>query len=211
MKKWIAIDWSIFVELKIWAGPFIFDCMQRALTSHTSMFVVALLFCVALASASTLIGCYTDGVKPMQRALPHAQHIDTAHMSVNVCLAFCSARGFAYAGVEYGSECYCGRVTPKSTLLDSSKCNMPCAGDQSQQCGGSLAISVHHQPGETVSCLCVTHASTIIFNNQTSLLPPFIVLHMYTSKVARLLAADHLWPCDHVATPRCFRCPRSPR
>lgn len=26
----------------------------------------------------------------------------------SVCTAFCSGRGFEYAGIEYGRECWCG-------------------------------------------------------------------------------------------------------
>ena len=53
------------------------------------------------------------------------------------CIWECKKKGFAYAGVEYGNQCYCGNTRPPtSALLDPSQCNYRCEGDNSQMCGG---------------------------------------------------------------------------
>jgi hypothetical protein len=63
------------------------------------------------------------------------------------CIAYCSARGWSLAGTEYGGQCFCGNALVDSTELSESKCNMPCEGDETQICGGSLALSVYKKPG----------------------------------------------------------------
>jgi WSC domain len=47
------------------------------------------------------------------------------------------------AGTEYGGQCFCGNSLSTSTKLDDSQCAMPCEGDGSQTCGGSLSLSVY--------------------------------------------------------------------
>ncbi|KAK3897906.1 hypothetical protein C8A05DRAFT_38513 [Staphylotrichum tortipilum] len=47
-------------------------------------------------------------------------------------------------GVEYYGECYYGD-TLQGTLATVS-CDMPCAGDQSQICGGGNLITVYDDP-----------------------------------------------------------------
>ena len=44
-------------------------------------------------------------------------------------------------GVEYGQQCFYGSsISPNATKQDSSECNMPCAGDPTETCGGSFRI-----------------------------------------------------------------------
>jgi hypothetical protein len=51
-----------------------------------------------------------------------------------------------------GSECYCGSsITSPSTTLSQSSCNMACAGDSSQLCGGSWAIQVYSLSASTTT------------------------------------------------------------
>jgi hypothetical protein len=50
----------------------------------------------------TLIGCYTEATAG--RALAERTYSDSAGMTVDKCLTFCS--GYKYAGVEYGQEVY---------------------------------------------------------------------------------------------------------
>jgi hypothetical protein len=48
------------------------------------------------------------------------------------------------AGVEYGDECYCAASLPVGTLVNQTGCNMACAGDTSQLCGGRSRLSVYN-------------------------------------------------------------------
>ena len=48
-----------------------------------------------------------------------------------------------FYGVEYSNECFCGNEFPSDDLLISmSECDMDCAGDSSQKCGGDWAINI---------------------------------------------------------------------
>ena len=60
------------------------------------------------------------------------------------CMELCSLKGYLYAGVEYGSECYCGNEVPSyARLTQDSECHYGCAGDKNQMCGGSGRINVY--------------------------------------------------------------------
>ena len=98
------------------------------------------------------------------------------------CIAHCSASGYAFAGVEYGTECHCGTGflpgTPDN--IPQSKCNVPCTGDNSYSCGGSWAIQLYTGPTPTetlpdgwslVRYCGVDEANRVIENDNTSILP----------------------------------------
>lgn len=57
-------------------------------------------------------------------------------MTPDFCLSLCEDKGFAFAGVEYGSECYCGNTVPSTITYSDGQCTMQCAGDASETCGG---------------------------------------------------------------------------
>ncbi len=56
-------------------------------------------------------------------------------------MSVCQARGFAFAGVQYGESCLCGNRYGKYGA--AANCNYPCAGDRAQVCGGYAANSVY--------------------------------------------------------------------
>ena len=46
------------------------------------------------------------------------------------CLAKCASGGYAYAGMEYGSECYCSNTLRTNALqAPENECSMPCPGN----------------------------------------------------------------------------------
>eukprot|EP00752_Nemacystus_decipiens_P012472 g11046.t1 len=59
------------------------------------------------------------------------------------CEASCGS-GYAYFGVQYGRECFCGRQGEEYNKHGESAggCNMDCTGDRSTTCGGRHAIEV---------------------------------------------------------------------
>ncbi len=99
-------------------------------------------------------------------------------MTVPLCLGFCQTNGYAFAGVEYTRsvtqrfslpqeveflilgeyeaddmgirECYCAPyLSALSNHLPDSRCNLPCEGNSSQLCGGSLTLSVYQAKSST--------------------------------------------------------------
>lgn len=64
-------------------------------------------------------------------------------MTPQVCATFCTNSGYEYSGVEYGNQCYCSHAWPSTW---ATNCNMKCAGDSTQFCGGSNALNVMYTP-----------------------------------------------------------------
>lgn len=88
------------------------------------------------------VGCYQD---TPNRALRDAQLSPAAGGLTNgQCVDFCRTQGFAIAGTESGSQCFCGTLLVDSVALANRQCNTSCTGDaaNSTMCGGSWALSI---------------------------------------------------------------------
>eukprot|EP00994_Dinema_validum_P001198 NODE_123_length_2434_cov_113.373585_g89_i0.p1 GENE.NODE_123_length_2434_cov_113.373585_g89_i0~~NODE_123_length_2434_cov_113.373585_g89_i0.p1 ORF type:complete len:737 (+),score=148.81 NODE_123_length_2434_cov_113.373585_g89_i0:76-2286(+) len=89
------------------------------------------------------IGCYHD--QP-SRVLG-AQQPNSSSMTVSQCRTSCGAQGYSYAGLQYARECFCSNQYKNATLEGSKSagaiCNMPCAGNSKEMCGGVWANSVY--------------------------------------------------------------------
>lgn len=75
------------------------------------------------------------------RALGGSMIADDGEMTVEKCMAHCSAQNFPYAGLQYGRWCFCGNSP--GTKIDAAACSMPCSGNVAQTCGGPWANSVY--------------------------------------------------------------------
>ncbi|UNI14137.1 hypothetical protein JDV02_000802 [Purpureocillium takamizusanense] len=88
------------------------------------------------------LGCYTD--KGPGRTLSWDSGADGATLTTKSCLAACEKQGYPYAGTEFGKECYCGSVLANNTAkTDDAQCNVPCAGDSSDKCGGRSVLNLY--------------------------------------------------------------------
>lgn len=88
------------------------------------------------------VGCYEDNPN---RSLRDAQLLSVAGgMTTGQCVDFCQTQGFAIAGTEDGTQCFCGTLLLDSVTLDEGHCNMSCSGDvaNSSMCGGPWALSI---------------------------------------------------------------------
>ncbi|KAF7884514.1 uncharacterized protein EAF02_004850 [Botrytis sinoallii] len=92
------------------------------------------------------LGCYNESTRG--RALSGLENpIPGMNNSVEACSMVCD--GWTYFGVEYGDECYCGSninagATLQSGLLPSTTgCNMVCASNGTELCGGSLRLNLY--------------------------------------------------------------------
>lgn len=67
-------------------------------------------------------------------------------MTRGLCAAHCSGLGYAYAGVEYGEECYCDNILKNgadaSKLLTTSQCGVVCPGLSTENCGGRSTLDL---------------------------------------------------------------------
>jgi hypothetical protein len=87
-------------------------------------------------------GCYTD---IPGRSLTGGGYADDKAMTDESCIAYCSSKGFQYAGTEYSQECYCGSSLPSAaTKLAETECGMACKGNASEPCGSGGKLSVFY-------------------------------------------------------------------
>lgn len=88
------------------------------------------------------LGCYRDEKK--SRLLTGFYVNYKASNSPEKCIDMCLQSGFVYAGVQYGTECFCGHILPPiAAKLPDSSCRMLCPGDESAVCGGYYTVNVY--------------------------------------------------------------------
>ncbi|XP_022536815.2 WSC domain-containing protein 1 [Astyanax mexicanus] len=88
----------------------------------------------------TYIGCFLDDAK--DRSLKGMVFYDFRKMTSTLCQDTCTESGYQFAGLEYGSECYCGnRIT--SARMKEEECNLDCKGEKGSICGGVARLSVY--------------------------------------------------------------------
>jgi hypothetical protein len=99
---------------------------------------------IAISDDFLSLGCYTEG--DSGRSLDYSQwnNLNISAMTTERCLTACGAKGFPFAGTEFGRECYCGVVLGNGTVsADSSQCATPCTGNSTQVCGGADRLSLY--------------------------------------------------------------------
>ncbi|KAL8733207.1 MAG: hypothetical protein Q9166_002224 [cf. Caloplaca sp. 2 TL-2023] len=87
-------------------------------------------------------GCITEGNG--MRVWKY-QIINQNTNTATSCLSQCQNFGYQAAGVEYGSECWCGDAVDiaaaGSTTAPESECSVPCSGNSQYLCGGGNRLS----------------------------------------------------------------------
>ncbi|KAL4707701.1 hypothetical protein ACJJTC_014882 [Scirpophaga incertulas] len=87
------------------------------------------------------LGCYQDEKK--LRILSNFYGNFLNSNTPQTCLDICVQAGFPFAGVQYGSECFCGENLPLlSSKINEDLCDMKCSGDPSKICGGYFTMNV---------------------------------------------------------------------
>lgn len=78
------------------------------------------------------------------RALTGASYADTTDMTVENCIAFCGAKDFIYAGLEYYQECYCGNnILNGGAETTATDCSFSCTGAPAEVCGAGNRLSMY--------------------------------------------------------------------
>ncbi|GAA6034318.1 hypothetical protein JCM8097_002665, partial [Rhodosporidiobolus ruineniae] len=81
-------------------------------------------------------GCQSDLLYGT-RALPNLL-AQTANQAVEACLEACATNKYSLCGVEYKGECWgANKLDSTSQALDDSACNLPCADNSLEYCGGT--------------------------------------------------------------------------
>ncbi|XP_046332539.2 cell surface hyaluronidase-like [Haliotis rufescens] len=97
-----------------------------------------------------LKGCFKDS---SYRDLPYALLELPLSMTVSFCVERCYYRGYVYAALQNGNECRCGNMY--GGFGNSTMCSKSCSGDNTVNCGGSLANAVY-TTGNAVSPAMIT-------------------------------------------------------
>ncbi|KAJ3076649.1 hypothetical protein HDU98_001659 [Podochytrium sp. JEL0797] len=72
------------------------------------------------------LGCFADSATA--RVLPKLK-TNLGNIAIETCLNACTASGFRYAGVEAGTQCFCGSQPPS---LESTACTISCSGNAAE-------------------------------------------------------------------------------
>ena len=99
------------------------------------------------------MGCAVDS---NNRILSGYSQTSDSNLTIDECLSMCDEKGYTFAGVEYGEECYCGSSVPTSITYSDTACNVACTGESTEICGGGWALDLY----ELVSATNVTSCTT---------------------------------------------------
>lgn len=107
-------------------------------------------------------------------------------MTIEMCTATCDSYGYAVAGLEYGSECYCGTLEDIENTLVSGECKMACSGDSSEVCGGPNAINIYIDASNVPATVVLPSGWTtygVVTEGQNGRLLPVQILNDQTNTV----------------------------
>ncbi|KAJ7659270.1 copper radical oxidase [Mycena polygramma] len=93
------------------------------------------------------LGCYSDNVDGQGRALVNAVNV-VGQVSLETCTSACFNAGMPLSGAEFADQCFCGPAIVNGGAPEPiSDCNMPCAGNISEFCGGPNRLTVFNYTG----------------------------------------------------------------
>ena len=123
------------------------------------------------ASTPSSLGCYRDS---NNRVLPNQApgSPNTSSQTITACQTACYNQNYAYAGLETGSECWCGSSLPTYSdsgfSIASSNCNSPCTGATGTTCGGSWALNIYYKASLDPKACTGGSTTTVSAGNPTS-------------------------------------------
>jgi hypothetical protein len=87
----------------------------------------------------TYWGCWSDQTP---RSLANLSYTSNAN-TIELCTSTCAQGNNTIAGMEYGSQCFCGSALGyQATEIVDSSCSMACPGNSSETCGGINRLSL---------------------------------------------------------------------
>ncbi|KAJ7479512.1 glyoxal oxidase N-terminus-domain-containing protein [Mycena latifolia] len=93
------------------------------------------------------LGCYSDNVNGQGRSLVNAVNVE-GQVSLETCTSACFDAGMPLSGTEFADECFCGPAIVNGGAPEpASDCNMACAGNISEFCGGPNRLTVYNYTG----------------------------------------------------------------
>ncbi|EIN04521.1 galactose oxidase [Punctularia strigosozonata HHB-11173 SS5] len=95
-----------------------------------------------LPSGWTYAACYVDNANGRVFT---TELNDNPTLTVEGCINSCRSQNFTLAGMEFADQCFCGNtlVNGATVATDPTTCNMGCAGNTTEACGGPSRLSVY--------------------------------------------------------------------
>uniref|UniRef100_A0A1I8J785 WSC domain-containing protein n=1 Tax=Macrostomum lignano TaxID=282301 RepID=A0A1I8J785_9PLAT len=135
-----------------------------ALTMQT-LSILALILCCCIALGHSLgaefghLGCFVNaetrdvnGLDGWTTIGPYSVTwdkgwtvLDWSRMTLELCSEICTYEKFRYFAVQYSGGYFCGNSYGRFGRAADSDCNMACAGNSAQMCGGTSRNSVYRQ------------------------------------------------------------------
>lgn len=85
------------------------------------------------------VDCVVDNVNNTR--ILGADQIQSSNMTIETCQTYCSSKGWRFAGVEYGTQCFCSSSLP-ATYTGGQSCTQQCAGNRTELCGSPGLVSI---------------------------------------------------------------------
>jgi hypothetical protein len=110
-------------------------------------------------TGDSLVGCFLDS--QMEHRRYYHEHVpaeDRVPMTPAICYDFCkNASGVQFFGLQRGDLCYCSPFFHDTGKEGHGECDMPCAGEQTQMCGGEEKANIYemHDCNNLPSLKCV--------------------------------------------------------
>jgi Domain of unknown function (DUF1996)/WSC domain len=93
----------------------------------------------------TYVGCSNDSSPG--RVLS-ADGFSNSSMTIELCQSYCGGKGYKYAGLEIGNQCFCDNYLSQPVFNTGpwiqGKCYSPCAANSTEMCGGTARIDVYN-------------------------------------------------------------------
>ncbi|KAJ3314470.1 hypothetical protein HDU76_002415 [Blyttiomyces sp. JEL0837] len=118
--------------------------------TSTSTSSTPLATATAIASGWKYVGCWYDAYNGAPRLFDGAGknpgNLLGVGYSIEACQSGCLSKssGYAYAGLEYGGECWCGPSVIDGQKAPDSDCSMPCTANSTEICGNGSRLSLYN-------------------------------------------------------------------
>ncbi|KAI5450005.1 hypothetical protein NCC49_003767 [Naganishia albida] len=145
------------------------------------------------------LGCYQDNGS--NRLMSYSA-LSSGSMTPSLCQSTCQGKGYDYAGVSYGRECWCSDTAPAASAKTSdSDCSMACAGDAKLLCGNSWKLNVWKLPATPISTSVkpttaaptTTKASTTVKPSSTTSVAPSPTATVGSTCIAKDTREKKVW------------------
>ena len=93
------------------------------------------------------LGC-ANQTSPL--ALVGMSKTDSKKTTTETCQKYCLDNNYGLAALQNGGTCYCGNGLQSYSAVGQKSCNVPCAGNKTEVCGGAQSLSVWNSTSATI-------------------------------------------------------------